>query len=68
MVLSPAAIGALRDLLDVNDDDETMLDAGLDPQGLAELRAIAYNEHPLDCGYCAAGEGSIHNYEPPAQH
>lgn len=24
------------------------------------------NDHPDDCRYCAAGEGSLHNYEPPA--
>lgn len=23
-------------------------------------------EHPADCLYCAAGEGYVHNYEPPA--
>lgn len=23
------------------------------------------HQHPDDCRYCAAGEGMIHNYEPP---
>lgn len=36
--LSRAALSALSDLLDVNDDDEVMLEAGIDPNGLAELR------------------------------
>lgn len=24
-------------------------------------------EHPADCAFCAAGEGGIHNYEPPKE-
>ena len=41
ITLTPAAIEALSILLDVNDDDDIMLEAGVPMAGLALLREIA---------------------------
>lgn len=41
VTLTPAAIEALSILLDVNDDDDIMLEAGVPAEGLALLREIA---------------------------
>ena len=35
-----AAFAALSELLDVNDDDETLAEAGIDPAAVASLRAV----------------------------
>lgn len=40
VTLTPAAIEALSILLDVNDDDDIMIDAGVPAEGLALLRKI----------------------------
>lgn len=37
--LSDAALSALSDLLDVNDEDDYLVESGLDPMGLDQLRA-----------------------------
>lgn len=37
--LTPAALSALSVLLDVNDDDAALTEAGIDPAGMADLRA-----------------------------
>jgi hypothetical protein len=34
---------------------------------ITELPEPEVDEHPQDCAFCAAGEGSEHNYEPPAE-
>lgn len=39
VTLSPAAFQALSTLLDINDDDDVLEEAGVDLAGLAELRA-----------------------------
>ena len=38
LVLTDEAYAALSTLLDINDDDETLADAGVDPTGLRDLR------------------------------
>ena len=38
--ISKAALAALYDLLDINDDDEVLAEAGVDPAALASLRVI----------------------------
>ena len=38
--ISDSAFAALSELLDVNDDDEELAEAGIDPAALASLRAV----------------------------
>jgi hypothetical protein len=41
VTLTAAALEALSIILDVNDDDDLMIEAGVPADGLAALRAIA---------------------------
>ena len=41
--LTPAALDALSTLLDMNDDDDALVDAGIDPVGFAKLRDALAN-------------------------
>jgi hypothetical protein len=44
LVMTEAAFTALSILLDVNDDDEALSEAGIDPEWMADLRAAVAGE------------------------